>query len=72
MVMLAPLVANTGIIVAEFVGIAQSSEIFSIPRYFLVSLSVMFILWIVVKGKSMRVEKVFLILLIMSQFFSLI
>src|SRR4026207_1791833 len=32
-IMLALLVANTGIIVAEFVGIAQASELFGVPRY---------------------------------------
>ncbi len=61
-VMLALLIANTGIIIAEFVGIAQASEIFGIPRYFSVPISAMFIWWLVVKGTSKRVEKVFLIM----------
>lgn len=61
-VMLSLLIANTGIIIAEFVGIAQASEIFGIPRYLSVPISAMFIWWLVVKGTSTRVEKVFLIM----------
>lgn len=56
------LVANTGIIIAEFVGIAQASEIFGISRYFSVPLSAMFIWWIVVKGTTRHVERVFLMM----------
>ena len=33
-VMLTILIANTGVIISEFVGIAQASELFGIPRYF--------------------------------------
>ncbi|GIU81426.1 MAG: divalent metal cation transporter [Acidobacteria bacterium] len=61
-VMLALLIANTGIIIAEFVGIAQASEIFGIPRYFSIPLSAISIWWLVVKGTSTRVERVFLMM----------
>ncbi len=60
LVMLALLVANTGIIIAEFVGIAQASELFGIPRYFTVPLTALLIWWLVVKGSQKRVERVFL------------
>jgi Mn2+/Fe2+ NRAMP family transporter len=60
LVMLALLVANTGIIIAEFVGIAQASELFGIPRYLTVPLTAALIWWLVVKGSQKRVERVFL------------
>jgi len=60
LVMLALLIANTGIIIAEFVGIAQASELFGIPRYFTVPLTALLIWWLVVKGSQKRVERVFL------------
>lgn len=59
-VMLALLVANTGIIIAEFVGIAQASELFGIPRFVTVPLTAGLIWWLVVKGSAKRVERVFL------------
>jgi Mn2+/Fe2+ NRAMP family transporter len=60
LVMLALLVANTGVIVSEFVGIAQASELFGIPRYFTVPVTAFLIWWLVVKGTQKRVEQVFL------------
>jgi Mn2+/Fe2+ NRAMP family transporter len=60
LVMLALLIANTGVIVSEFVGIAQASELFGIPRYFTVPLTAGLIWWLVVKGTQKRVEQVFL------------
>ncbi len=59
-VMLALLVANTGVIISEFVGIAQASELFGIPRYFTIPLTAGLIWWLVVKGSQKRVESVFL------------
>src|SRR5215204_6824041 len=50
LIMLALLIANTGIVIAEFVGIAQASELFGIPRYFSVPLTGLLIWWLVVKG----------------------
>src|SRR5438034_3559732 len=49
-VMLALLIANTGIIVAEFVGIAQASELFGISRYISVPITALIVWWLVVKG----------------------
>jgi Mn2+/Fe2+ NRAMP family transporter len=60
LVMLALLVANTGIIVAEFVGIAQASELFGIPRYASVPLAALLIWWLVVKGTPKLIERIFL------------
>jgi len=62
LVMLALLIANTGIIVAEFVGIAQASELFGISRYISVPLTALLIWWLVVKGTPKRVEQAFLLL----------
>lgn len=60
LVMFALLIANTGVIISEFVGIAQASELFGIPRYFTVPISAALIWWLVVKGTQKRVEQVFL------------
>ncbi|MGD9628200.1 MAG: NRAMP family divalent metal transporter [Pyrinomonadaceae bacterium] len=61
-VMLALLVANTGIIVAEFVGIAQASELFGVSRYIAVPVITIVIWWLIVKGTPKRVEQVFLLM----------
>lgn len=60
LVMFALLIANSGVIVSEFVGIAQASELFGIPKYFTIPLAAGFIWWLVVKGSAKRVERVFL------------
>ena len=60
LVMLALLIANTGVIISEFVGIAQASELFGIPRFVTVPLTAGLIWWLVVKGSQKRVERVFL------------
>ncbi|HTK38673.1 MAG TPA: divalent metal cation transporter [Pyrinomonadaceae bacterium] len=62
LIMLALLIANTGIIVAEFVGIAQASELFGISRYISVPMTALIIWWLVVKGTPKRVEQAFLLL----------
>lgn len=59
-VMLALLVANTGVIISEFVGIAQASELLNIPRFLSLPLAGGFVWWLVVKGSQKRVERVFL------------
>ncbi len=61
-VMSALLIANTGVIISEFVGIAQASELFGIPRYFTIPLSAGLIWWLVVRGSQKRVERVFLLM----------
>ncbi len=60
LVMLALLVANTGVIISEFVGIAQASELFGIPRFVTIPITSLAIWWLVVKGTQKRVEQVFL------------
>lgn len=62
LVMLALLIANTGVIISEFVGIAQASELFGIPRYLTIPLTSGLIWWLVVKGTQKRVERVFLVM----------
>lgn len=62
LVMLALVVANAGIIVAEFVGIAQASELFGISRYISVPLAAAIVWWLVVRGTPRRVEQVFLLM----------
>jgi len=60
LVMLALLVANGGVTVSEFVGIAAAMELFGIARYISVPIAAMAIWWLVVKGSYQRVERVFL------------
>ena len=59
-VMLALLVANSGVIISEFVGIAQASELLGVPRFISLPLAGGFVWWLVVKGSQKRVERVFL------------
>ncbi len=59
-VMLALLIANTGVIISEFVGISQASELFGISRYITVPITAGVIWWLVVRGTQKRVERVFL------------
>jgi NRAMP (natural resistance-associated macrophage protein)-like metal ion transporter len=62
LVMLALLVANGGVTVSEFVGIAAATELFGVPRYVSVPLAAMSVWWLVVKGSYRRVERVFLLM----------
>jgi NRAMP (natural resistance-associated macrophage protein)-like metal ion transporter len=59
-VMLALLIANGGVTVSEFVGIAAAMELFGIARYISVPIAAFAIWWLVVKGSYQRVERVFL------------
>jgi Mn2+/Fe2+ NRAMP family transporter len=61
-VMLALLVANAGVTVSEFVGIAAATELFGVPRFISVPLSAICIWWLVVKSSYQRVERVFLLM----------
>ena len=61
-VMLALLIANGGVTVSEFVGIAAATELFGIPRFISVPLAAVSIWWLVVKGSYQRVERVFLLM----------
>jgi Mn2+/Fe2+ NRAMP family transporter len=62
LVMLALLIANSGIIVAEFVGIAQASELLGVSRYISVPLTALGVWWLVVRGTPKRVEQIFLLM----------
>ena len=62
LIMLALLVANAGVTVSEFVGIAAASELFGIPHYFSVPLTAILIWFLIVKGSYKRVERVFLLM----------
>src|SRR5687767_12938851 len=61
-IMAALLIANTGVIISEFVGIAQASELLGVSRYFAIPLAAGLIWWLVVKGSQKRVERVFLLM----------
>src|SRR5207237_1353737 len=59
-IMLALLVANGGVTVSEFVGIAAAMELLGVARYVSVPIAASAIWWLVVKGTYQRVERVFL------------
>lgn len=61
-VMLALLLANTGIIIAEFVGIAQASELLGISRYISVPITALVVWWLVARGTPKRIEQIFLLM----------
>jgi NRAMP (natural resistance-associated macrophage protein)-like metal ion transporter len=60
--MAALLIANAGVTVSEFVGIAAATELFGVPRYASVPLAAFSVWWLVVKGSYRRVERVFLVM----------
>src|SRR5678815_3396938 len=62
LVMIARLIANAGVTVSEFVGIAAATELFGIPRFLSVPVAAIIIWWLVVKGSYQRVERVFLLM----------
>lgn len=65
LLMLALLVANAGVTVSEFVGIAAAAEVVggsSYMRYVVVPLAAIMIWWLVVKGSYKRVERAFLLM----------
>jgi len=62
LVMLALLIANAGVTVSEFVGIAAATELFGVPRFLSVPISAVAIWWLVVKGSYQRVERAFLLM----------
>jgi len=61
-IMLALLIANGGVTVSEFVGIAAATELFGVPRFISVPISAVAIWWLVVKSSYQRVERVFLLM----------
>ena len=61
-VMLALLIANGGVTVSEFVGIAAATELLGVARFISVPIAAIAIWWLVVKGSYKRVERVFLLM----------
>src|SRR4026207_2453403 len=62
LIMLALLIANAGVTVSEFVGIAAASELFGISHYVSVPLAAILVWFLIVKGSYKRVERVFLLM----------
>ncbi len=67
LVMLALLVANGGVTVSEFVGIAAATDLLAgaggwFSKYLVVPLAALLVWWLVVKGSYRRVERVFLVM----------
>jgi NRAMP (natural resistance-associated macrophage protein)-like metal ion transporter len=54
------LITNMGTAVANFAGIAAALEIFGISKYASIPLSILFLMWLVVKGTYGSVEKILL------------
>lgn len=62
LVMLAFLLANSGVIVSEFIGIAAALKLFGIPAWISVPIAGFLLWWLVAQGSYARVEKIFLVL----------
>ena len=60
LIMLALLIANAGVTVSEFVGIAAAAELFGVSRFIVVPLAAILVWWLVAKGSYKKVEKAFL------------
>ena len=62
LIMLALLVANAGVTVSEFVGIAAATELFNVSHYVSVPFAAILVWTLVVKGSYKRVERAFLLM----------
>jgi NRAMP (natural resistance-associated macrophage protein)-like metal ion transporter len=62
MILLTLLVANTGIIVSEFIGVAAAAELFGVSRYVAVPIAAIFVWLLVTRGSYGWVERIFLVL----------
>jgi NRAMP (natural resistance-associated macrophage protein)-like metal ion transporter len=62
LILLTLFIANFGIIVSEFVGIAAAAELFGVSRYIAVPLAALLVWLLITRGSYGRVEKIFLIL----------
>lgn len=62
LIVLALLIANTGVVISQFIGIAQASELLGVSRYLTVPITSVFVWWLVIKGTQERVETVFLVI----------
>ena len=60
LIMLSLLIANAGVTVSEFVGIAAAAELFGVSRFITVPLAAILVWWLVAKGSYKKVEKAFL------------
>lgn len=56
------MIANTGLVISEFVGIAAAGELFGVSRYITVPLAAVVIWYLIVFGSYARVERIFLLL----------
>ena len=62
LIMLSLLIANAGVTVSEFVGIAAATELFNVSRYISVPFAAILVWTLVVKGSYKRVERAFLLM----------
>jgi len=62
LIMLSLLIANAGVTVSEFVGIAAAAELFNVSRFIAVPVAAVLVWWLVAKGSYQKVEKVFLLM----------
>jgi Mn2+/Fe2+ NRAMP family transporter len=62
LILLTLFVANVGIIVSEFVGIAAAAELFGVSRYIGVPVAAALVWLLITRGSYERVEKIFLAL----------
>jgi Mn2+/Fe2+ NRAMP family transporter len=62
LILLTLLVANFGIIVSEFIGVAAAAELFGVSRYVAVPLAAVFVWLLVTRGSYGWVERIFLVL----------
>jgi NRAMP (natural resistance-associated macrophage protein)-like metal ion transporter len=62
LILLTLFVANFGIIVSEFVGIAAAAELFGVNRYIAVPLAAALVWLLITRGSYERVEKIFMAL----------
>jgi Mn2+/Fe2+ NRAMP family transporter len=62
LILLTLLIANTGIIVSEFIGVAAAAELFGVSRYVAVPIAATFVWLLVTRGSYGWVERIFLVL----------
>jgi Mn2+/Fe2+ NRAMP family transporter len=62
LILLTLFIANLGIIVSEFVGIAAAAELFGVSRYIAVPLAAVLVWLLITRGSYSRVEKILLAL----------
>jgi Mn2+/Fe2+ NRAMP family transporter len=62
LIMLSLFIANFGIIVSEFVGIAAAAELFGVSRYIAVPIAAVVMWALITRGSYSRVERIFMAL----------